>query len=107
MTQVPTLNVPGRSGQHYTYGIYPKGTTFTKVPGNYIFVRQLGPNLYKPLYIGETGDLSTRFDNHHKMDHIKMHGVTHICVHQAAANDAVRRAEESDLVAQWNPPCNG
>ena len=30
---------PGSSGQKYTYEVYPIGTDFKKVPGNYIFAR--------------------------------------------------------------------
>jgi hypothetical protein len=32
---------------------------------------------------------------------------THIQVHQTDGGAAKRRQEESDLVAKWNPTCNG
>ena len=96
----------GSSGQKYTYEVYPIGTNFRPVPGNYIFARY-APGEWFPIYIGETSDLSQRFDNHHAMPCIKRNGATHIHVHENNSGVAARRAEESDLIRRWNPPCNG
>ncbi len=105
--QTETILWPGRSGKQYKYFIYPLGTSFSAVPGNYIFSKETSPNHYRPIYIGETSDLSERFDSHHKMACIKRNGATHIHVHQTNGGVAVRRAEESDLVSRWKPVCNG
>ena len=96
----------GASGRKYTYFIYPIGTKFIDVPGNYVFAKAT-PEGHYALYVGETGALSERFDNHHKMPCIERRGATHIHVHKSSDDDEIRRAEEADIIAQWNPPCNG
>ena len=105
-TQTQTISWPGQSGKEYEYYIYRIGTNFKEAPGNYIFAKETTPNRYAPIYIGETCDLSTRFDNHHKMPCINRNGATHIHVHLSNANADVRRMEEDDLIKKWSPPCN-
>ncbi len=102
----PTINWPGQSGREYTYKIYSLSTEFKRLPGNYVFARENTPGKFLPVYIGETSDLSERFDNHHKMPCIRKHGATHICVHTSSADEEIRRAEEDDLITKWRPPCN-
>ena len=106
-TDTKTINWTGKSGRQYLYYIYPIGSTFKAVPGNYIFAKETSPGRYRPIYIGETEDLSERFDNHHKMACIRREGATHIHAHQNDAGVTARRQEERDLVAKWNPSCNG
>ena len=65
MAETPTINGVGKSGQKYLYYIYPIGTNFEKEAGNYVFALQSNPNRWRPIYIGQTEDLSERFDNHH------------------------------------------
>ena len=37
---------------------------------------------------------------------IERSGATHIHVHKSSSSAVERRAEEADLVAYWDPPCN-
>lgn len=97
----------GQSGKKYRYWIYPIGQSFKSVPGNYIFAKETSPNTWRPIYIGQTSDLSERFDNHHAMPCVRQNGGTHIHVHQNGAGEQARRAEEADLIAHWKPDCNG
>ncbi len=106
MADTPTVDWGGKSGTTYKYWVFPIGHEFGEQPGNYIFAKQEGQQ-WVPVYIGETGDLSDRFDKHHKMSCILENGATHIHAHKSSANEDTRRAEEADLVAGWNPPCNG
>lgn len=107
MADEPTILWHGKSGKEYKYWIYPMGTTFNDKKGaNYIFAKEITKGNHKPIYIGETGDLSVRFDFHHKMPCIKENRATHIHVH-LNTNESNRLAEESDLVQKWNPICNG
>jgi len=76
-------------------------------PGNYVFAKETKTESFVPIYIGETGDLSERFNNHHKMPCIRQHGATHIHVHTSSSFVSVRRVEESDLNDKWNPVCKG
>jgi hypothetical protein len=105
MEPLGTIELVGQSGRRYTYYIYPIGTEFNSVPGNYVFARKESDG-YHLIYVGETGDLSARFDNHHKMGCIRRHSATHILVHRSSEDDAVRRAEEDDIIARYSPPCN-
>lgn len=100
-----TYDWPGQSGKEYHYWIHKLGTNFKKVPGNYIFVRETEDN-HVPIYIGQTSDLSERFDNHHKMPCIKKNKATHIHAHTSSESEEKRLAEETDLVKRWNPVCN-
>jgi hypothetical protein len=106
MADTPTINWPGKSGTNYKYWIYPLGASLKAEGGNYIFAKEVRPGEWSPLYIGQTGDLNERFDNHHKADCIKKNGATHIHAH-LNGNDDTRLAEEADLIARWDPSCNG
>ena len=105
MTDVPTIKWLGASGAEYTYWIYPLGKTFTG-PGNYIFAKETRPGYYAVIYVGETGDLSSRFNDHHRQECISKNGATHFHVHRGSDDGQVRRNEETDIRNQWNPPCN-
>jgi len=106
MAEAPTITWGGKSGKEYKYWIYDIGTTFTEVPGNYVFAKKAETGKFRPIYAGETEDLSARFDNHHKMPCIKENGATHICVHRNDDGEKARKAEEQDIIAQWHPICN-
>lgn len=103
----PTITWTGQSGAPYRYEVYPLNQEFKKAPGNYIIAKLIGPSQLKALYVGETGDLSERFDGHHKMPSILRNGATHICAHLSPDSAVLRRAEEQDLIAALTPPCNG
>ena len=105
-TKTKTINWTGQSGQQYKYWIHPIGTNFKSEGGNYIFAKEISPNRWQPVYIGQTSDLSERFDNHHKEHCIKSNGATHIHVH-TNASETSRLAEERDLIQKWDPVCNG
>lgn len=96
----------GQSGQKYRYAVYLFGTAFGPGPANYIFAREIRVGHYLPVFIGQTDDLSEPFDNHLAMQCIRLNRATHIHVRHAAQREELRRAERSDLIAVWNPPCN-
>lgn len=106
-TTVPTINWPGASGRKYLYRIYPIGQAFKAVAGNYIFAKEIEYNLFQPVYVGETSDLSERFDYHHKKNCIQRNGATHIMAHANDGGETARRTEEADLVRYHSPACNG
>ena len=102
-----TIEWKGKSGQAYTYHLYNIGTQMDPVPANYIFAKATEPNRFRAIYIGQTGDISERFDNHHKMPSIKKEGATHVCTHKSSTSETERQAEESDLIANYKPISNG
>lgn len=106
MSEERTIHWDGKSGREYKYWIYPIGTKMKAVAGNYVFAKETQPNSFKPIYVGETGDLNTRLDNHHKMPCIIRNGATHICTHTNNAGEDARREEEQDIISRWIPPCN-
>ena len=96
----------GESGTRYTYYVHSWPTSFTNAePGNYIFCKLNAQNQWEPIYIGQTGDLSERFDSHHAMDCIDREGATHIHVHLNSSAEETRREEERDLIDSYDPPC--
>ena len=97
----------GLAGRSYTYWIYPIGTDLKAAPGNYCFAREITPGVRKAVYFGQTGDLSERFDFHHKMGCAKRSGATHTHAHINNGGERARLSEEADLVARHSPPCNG
>ena len=96
----------GQSGKTYLYRIYEMDTTFKNIPANYIFAKEQKPQVWESVYIGQTGDLSERFDDHHKMPCIIREGATHIHAHQSSEDESVRQAEETDLIEYNHPICN-
>ena len=100
------IHWPGQSGKKYTYWIYPIETTWAEKAGNYIFAKKLSNGNWTPIYIGETGDLRDRLPNHEKLPCATRNGATHIHTHTSSSGQEVRRAEEADLIAKSDPPCN-
>ncbi len=101
-----TILWDGKSGKEYEFWIYEIGYPMASVPCNYCFAKETEPHKWSPIYFGETGDISERFDYHQKIDRILQHGATHIHAHISGEDREVRRVEEADLVAKWKPPCN-
>ena len=96
----------GKSGKEYKYWIHEMDTSFKDEPGNYLFAKQTSPGKWTPVYIGETESLKDRLSNHDKLPCVKRHGGTHIHAHTTPGGQKVRRDEEGDLIAKWDPPCN-
>ena len=101
-----TMTLTGKSQQVYTFDLVPIGTNLNSGAGCYAFVKDLTNNQYPLVYIGETGDLSERFDSHHKMPCIKTNGATQIGVHRTVSKQAAKNIED-DILAIYSPPCNG
>ncbi|MBB5035163.1 putative GIY-YIG superfamily endonuclease [Prosthecobacter vanneervenii] len=106
MPEEPTILWTGESGAKFKYWIHPIETNFTKSAGNYIFAKESSPGKWRPIYIGQTNDLSRRLGEHANDNTcIDRNGATHIHAHTQADEEA-RLAEEKDLIRKWNPPCN-
>jgi hypothetical protein len=109
MATYPNLPLVGTSKKTYNFTVYPKSTTFTAVGGIYAITRRYqkedGKFSHDTIYIGQTGNLSERFDNHHRIACFNRHNWTSICVHRDD-NEQSRLAKEKDLIGSQNPPCN-
>ena len=106
MTDFGTITWRGKSGREYMYSIYSIETQFNAAPGNYVFAEEASPGLFLPIYIGQTADLSERFDRHHVMPCIKRNRAKFIHIHLNDGGEEIRRKEATDLIARWDPPCN-
>ena len=96
----------GASEKGYIYEIHPiEGTTWSDVPGNYIFAKLSKPHTWKATYIGETESLKDRIPNHNELPCIQRNKCTHVHAHVNRDSQA-RLAEEKDLLANHTTPCN-
>lgn len=95
----------GASGKKYTYDIFPIGTDWYGVPGNYIFAKESSPGKWQAVYIGETESFKERLPNHNELPCIRLNGGTHTHAHVNRDNSA-RLEEEQDLLANNKTPCN-
>jgi len=109
MALVDNFTITGKSGTMYPFKVYPMGQAFKALGGVYAITKRelrLGnAPLYHFVYIGETGDLSTRFDNHHKQACFDKAGADFIGVHLDGAQKS-RTSTESDILAAHKWPCN-
>lgn len=99
------VTVKGQSGAQYDFEVYPWGTTFNPVGGLYLVLKKQPVGNYNILYIGQTGNLSERFDNHHRLDAFTRNGKTHIAV-RSENYEQRRLTSEADLIRNYNTSCN-
>jgi len=88
------------------YDYYIVTSPLPAAAGNYCFAVRSPDGLFTPLYFGETGDLSTRFRDHHTLDAALQLGMTHLLAARVAGGVDVRCQEEEDLISFWNPVLN-
>ena len=109
MSEERTIFWPGVTGAQYRYSIYPVGVSIVPVSGNYIFAKEISPQTWTAIYVGETdnlGELLGNPDNHEKIADIRLYGVTHIHIHNHGFDVDVRRREAMDIRQKCRPPCN-
>jgi hypothetical protein len=105
MTNMTNVTAKGASGTTYSLSIHPLGTAFKALGGIYIVIAETVGEL-SALYVGQTGNLSERFDNHHKARSWQQRSANRIAILLESA-ESKRLGIESDLIAGLNPPCNG
>lgn len=110
MADIGPVTFEGQSGRQYGFQVYTLGTEFRPLGAVYgichRYPKPEGNGYYvTPLYFGETGDLSTRFDGHHRQRCFDRNGANCIGVH-LDGDEKSRRAKETDLIRKWDPECN-
>ncbi len=105
MAKIADLTLKGVSGNSYTFEVFPMGTSFNAIGGVYYISKRVNRN-HTNIYVGQTGDLSERFKNHHKANCFLKHNANCISVYRCDSEDR-RLLVEQDLIAGLNPPCNG
>ena len=109
MAKPGVLTLTGASNMKYKFSVYSFGATFEAVGGVYhISKRTLKQDSgsHAKIYIGQTADLSTRFDSHHKQSCFDQRNANCVSVH-LDDNEASRLSKEEDLIRGLRPPCNG
>jgi len=111
MSETPSIVFDGKSGTKYTFWVYSRDTRFKEGCGGVYFVtrRELGGAgnySHTRVYVGQTEDLSTRFDNHHKEMCFNGQRANCVCV-LPIADEGRRLSIEKDLIDNYHPPCNG
>jgi predicted GIY-YIG superfamily endonuclease len=109
MSEYGTVTFIGKSRKTYTFTAYSWDQEFKAVGAVYVITKRSpksgGGMDHEPVYIGQTNDLSTRFDNHHKALCFKQKGANSKCV-MVEETEKTRLAVESDLIDNYNAPCN-
>ena len=111
-----TLEIIGYSGRRYRFTLYTY-TSFDDLRNSfvknysalYLFSRMTtgyNVNNHNLIYLGETGDLSTRFCHHHKELEIVGFGANCIGICAASVDELIRKNAEKDLLSAYDFPCN-
>ena len=95
----------GASGKEYQYDIFSMHANWTDKPGNYIFAKEISPDNWQALYIGETISFIDELPYHEELSCIKSNGATHVHV-RIIQDSQARLDEETDLRANNEAPCN-
>lgn len=109
MAFLGTLSVSEQSDSTYDFKIYPFGTTFDSVAAVYLITKRTpvsgdgGAHIY--IYIGETNDLSTRLNEHHKADCFEDHNANCICISRED-REQERLRIKNDIYKRWQLHCN-
>ena len=110
MAKLGTMSIEGSSGSSYAFDLYPLNTNFKELGGVYVFTKRVpksdGGGSHTYLYVGQTGDLSSRFTDHHKEECMDSHGANCICIHLDSSEDS-RLTKEGDILGAHDWPCNG
>lgn len=105
MTAEGSISAKGASGTQYNFDVYRWGTSFRPIGGVYLVLKKQPNSTYTILYVGQTGDLSERFDNHHRAACFTNHGRTHLAM-RAEGSEQQRFAIETDLIRNYQTSCN-
>lgn len=111
-----TTTLKGKSGKEYVFNLYSFddfNDLVTEITAEkaalYLFTNRYSSNgkyYHNYIYLGETGDISSRYSGHHKEACIKKHNANCIGFWWAPDNEDKRRAAETDILEANNFPCN-
>lgn len=109
------LTLNGISGKEYLFDLYTYDdfselvSAFLARPAVYVFTRRRTTNegfTHDLVYLGETKDLLSRFNNHHKEAEIKAHFANCIGIFGAPSDEELRKQIETDILRAYDFPCN-
>lgn len=109
MAKIGTITLTGLCSRKYEFDVYPIGTHFNDVGGLYYISRRTeehGSRPHSDVYTGQTGELSARFNDHHKEPCFKRNGANCIRIY-ADNNEESRLVKGKGLIKARKWPCNG
>jgi len=110
MSKLSSIEIAGKSGTKYTFGVYPYDTTWKEVGAVYVVTKRTvsadGSGVHNFIYVGQTDNLKERHTGHHKADCFARHGGNCLCV-LVMGDENTRLSIEADLIGSRNWPCNG
>jgi len=111
MPKLANWPLVGKSGKSYAFEVYELGTVFKRLGGVYVVskreVDSTGKGSHEVIYIGQSGDLSVRFDSHQKAHCFTNNKANCISIHLESSEEARLEIEADLLGANPNAPCNG
>jgi hypothetical protein len=109
VSKIESISLKGKSGKKYLFYVYHFDTSFKELGAVYIVTRRYkninGRFLYEKIYIGQTENLSLCFINHTQEDCFNQYSANCICT-CAEESEKIRLDIKSDLIENYNPPCN-
>lgn len=101
-----TINLKWDSWESYKFNLYSIDTKFNPLKAIYLISKRTNEWNHKFIYIWQTEDLSTRFDNHHKQSCFERNWYNCIWILQVKLQSD-RDYIEKDLIKNNNPlSCN-
>lgn len=102
------ITFTGESGRKYSFAVHPMTTMFKEEAGVFLITRRniddMNKVSHKHIFVGETDNLAKQFDRPDNQ-FARRYKANCICVH-LEEDRKVRLKIESDLVGNYNPPCN-
>lgn len=110
-----TTTIKAKSGKEYEFQLYSfddfndlKGF-FDEDPALYLFTRRYKKEdkyFHDYIYLGETCNLNSRFNDHHKENCIRKNNANCIGIYRFEGTEIVRKGSETDLLEAKKFPCN-
>ena len=109
MSKIATITLTGASGRCYAFGVYPLDHQLPPLGAVYYISRRavMTSNNWShiSIYVGQSSDLSTCLDDHHKKYCFAQNWVNRIGLHLDNSEES-RRDKEQDLIKALEPLCN-
>lgn len=88
---------------------FSENLEFSIKKGVYVFTKRQknedGSISHDILYVGQTTDLNTRFQGHHKATELKKKKPNCLAIHECSTNEELNQVE-ADLIDLWGPKLN-
>ncbi|MEW5799231.1 MAG: hypothetical protein AB1728_09515 [Bacteroidota bacterium] len=102
------ITFTGESGKKYSFAVHPMTTLFKEEAGVFFITRRVTDEMNKVshnhIFVGQTDNLAKQFDRPDNQ-YIKRYKANCICI-RLETDRKTRLKIESDLVGNYNPPCN-